>query len=159
MIEGRLPTVIEYYAEHINSGVNLASNPKQCCPFHEEKTPSFSYNIKTGRWTCFGRCHASGDVIDMHQRWYHFNDRAEAERDIRIKYNARKQTDLEAMRADSEFYISESDVEDQVTYAQAVSMANTPKRWLELDYVMSKSPYNRLDVQDLIIRWKEEAGA
>lgn len=155
MIEGRLPTVIEYYTEYINKEVNLTVSPKQCCPFHQENTPSFSYNIKTGRWTCFGKCHASGDVIDMHQRWFHFNDRNEAEGDLRIKYGVPKKRSMEEVVQENEHYISESDVENQVTYAQAVAMATTPEKWLELDYAMSKSPYDRLIIQDLICQWKE----
>ena len=80
MVDGRMPTVPEYYEEQINQGVDLIMYPKQCCPFHQENTPSFSYNIATGRWSCFGKCHAHGDVIDMHQRWFHFSTREEAEK-------------------------------------------------------------------------------
>lgn len=151
MIEGRLPTVVEYYSEYINPGVNLASNPKQCCPFHKEDTPSFSYNIRTGRWFCFGRCHSGGDVIDMHQRWYHFDTRDEAENDLRTKYNVKKQASLDALVNTKE--VPEENVLDNVTYARALALANTPERWLELDYAMSKSPYDRLNLLDLIARW------
>ena len=33
-----------------------------CCPFHNEKTPSFSINAEDGVYYCFG-CKESGDVI------------------------------------------------------------------------------------------------
>ena len=33
-----------------------------CCPFHHEKTPSFSVNAADGYYHCFG-CGVSGDVI------------------------------------------------------------------------------------------------
>ena len=33
-----------------------------CCPFHSEKTPSFSINAEDGIYYCFG-CKESGDVI------------------------------------------------------------------------------------------------
>lgn len=154
MVEGRLPTVVEYYSEHINHDVNLAANPKQCCPFHKEDTPSFSYNIRTGRWFCFGACHCGGDVIDMHQRWFHFTDRNEAERDLRIKYNARKSVTLESL-SNKEIFVPEDNVLNNVAYARAIALANTPERWLELDYVMSQTPYDRLNLQDLIYRWQE----
>ena len=34
-----------------------------CCPFHEDKTPSFSVTPDKGLWRCFGACDAGGDVI------------------------------------------------------------------------------------------------
>jgi DNA primase len=35
------------------------------CPFHEDKTPSFSINAETGKFHCFG-CHAKGgDIFDF----------------------------------------------------------------------------------------------
>src|SRR5579884_4482725 len=34
------------------------------CPFHEERTPSFSVNPATGLYHCFG-CHKGGDVISF----------------------------------------------------------------------------------------------
>jgi len=37
------------------------------CPFHQEKTPSFSVSETEGFFYCFG-CQAGGDVIDFYQR-------------------------------------------------------------------------------------------
>lgn len=35
-----------------------------CCPFHQEKTPSFSVSLEDGLYYCFG-CHAGGDVFSF----------------------------------------------------------------------------------------------
>src|ERR1051326_8040987 len=40
---------------------------KACCPFHNEKTPSFTVNDQKGFFHCFG-CGAHGDVIGFIMR-------------------------------------------------------------------------------------------
>lgn len=37
-----------------------------CCPFHVDRTPSFSVNVKTGVYHCFGAgCDARGDIFHL----------------------------------------------------------------------------------------------
>ncbi|MDE3044593.1 MAG: DNA primase, partial [Acidobacteriota bacterium] len=42
------------------------------CPFHAEKTPSFSVNAEEGRYYCFG-CRASGDAITWVRETHHLD--------------------------------------------------------------------------------------
>ena len=43
-----------------------------CCPFHNEKTPSFSVSDKKGFYHCFG-CNDHGDVIKFVEKYYHLD--------------------------------------------------------------------------------------
>lgn len=41
-----------------------------CCPFHDDRTPSFSVNVEHGFYKCFGSsCGAQGDVFSFIQEW------------------------------------------------------------------------------------------
>ncbi|WP_317304166.1 DNA primase [Allisonella histaminiformans] len=51
----------------VGSYVSLKKKGKRywaCCPFHQEKTPSFSISPEDGLYYCFG-CHAGGDVFSF----------------------------------------------------------------------------------------------
>ena len=45
-------------------GIKLNKQYKALCPFHNEKTPSFSISKEKQIWKCFG-CDDSGDVISL----------------------------------------------------------------------------------------------
>lgn len=161
LVDGRLPTVPEYYTEFINGNVDLAMQPKQCCPFHKEDTPSFSYNIATGRWSCFGACHAHGDVIEMHKRWFHFATRDEAERDLNQKCKISKDVSFASMLSASRLKpVSEELVNNEALYNQACMLVDKAptqeeriERYLELDYEMSKTPFDAVNIQVLVNKW------
>ncbi len=54
----KIADVVEHY------GVQLNYHDKGLCPFHQEKTPSFSVDRRTNIFTCFG-CGETGDVISF----------------------------------------------------------------------------------------------
>ena len=48
-------------------GIHLVIKGKEawcCCPFHQEKTPSFSINLENNLWNCFG-CGKGGNVFNF----------------------------------------------------------------------------------------------
>lgn len=45
------------------TGTRFNRGDKMCCPFHREKTPSFSYDKNRNIVTCFGSCNNSWDAI------------------------------------------------------------------------------------------------
>ncbi|MBC7869633.1 MAG: DNA primase, partial [Chitinophagaceae bacterium] len=53
---------------------------KACCPFHNEKSPSFSVNPDTQSWRCFGACAEGGDIFAfaMKQNSWNFSEAIEA---------------------------------------------------------------------------------
>jgi len=61
------PNIVEVVGQYIS----LRRAGKEyiaCCPFHEDKHPSFSINEEEGVFYCFG-CGATGDVFDFLMRW------------------------------------------------------------------------------------------
>lgn len=53
--------VLERVPELKRSGSLLVA----CCPFHEEKTPSFKVDPRRGTWHCYGSCSRGGDQISF----------------------------------------------------------------------------------------------
>jgi DNA primase len=66
--------VVREYVDLTKRGVNYIGN----CPFHNEKTPSFTVNDSKGIYKCFG-CGASGDSIQflMDHKGYSFHEAVE----------------------------------------------------------------------------------
>jgi KaiC/GvpD/RAD55 family RecA-like ATPase len=66
----------ERAAEIIVNELNIekwnSNSLKGCCPIHEDKTPSFSWNKKNNSFKCFG-CGASMDIISYYTDYRHMN--------------------------------------------------------------------------------------
>jgi DNA primase len=54
--------ILSVIREYVPSLKRAGRNWKACCPFHNEKTPSFVVSPEKGIFNCFG-CHAGGDVF------------------------------------------------------------------------------------------------
>jgi DNA primase len=56
--------IVDVVREYVSELKHTGRNYFACCPFHSEKTPSFSVNEDMQRFKCFG-CGESGDVINF----------------------------------------------------------------------------------------------
>ena len=65
-IKSRLD-VVDTVAEYLQLKPAGSGSFKACCPFHQEKTPSFFVNRPRQSWHCFG-CDQGGDVISFVQK-------------------------------------------------------------------------------------------
>ncbi|MGH8894231.1 MAG: DNA primase, partial [Actinomycetes bacterium] len=96
-------------------------NLKGLCPFHDEKTPSFSVRPSVGSWHCFG-CQEGGDVISFVMKIDHLSfaetiERLAGRAGVTLRYEeggvtpGRQQGHrvrlVEAHRAAAEFYVEQ----------------------------------------------------
>src|ERR1700712_2187743 len=59
--------IVKVIGEYVRLRKSGAQNFSGLCPFHQEKSPSFSVNVQHSYFYCFG-CHAKGDVFTFVQR-------------------------------------------------------------------------------------------
>jgi hypothetical protein len=149
---GRLPTIPEYYKDFINSRVNLTNESKQCCPFHKEDTPSFSYSPERKIWRCFGGCKCGGDVIELHKKNYDLASREEALNSLKGLYGVKDSVRVLTCRED-ELEVDTYKIEKESLLSALSIRARSISRWLELDYIMSKYPVEAQDLRDLKELW------
>ena len=56
--------ILEVIGKHVPTLKRRGQNYWACCPFHDEKTPSFSVNPAKGLYKCFG-CGKAGGVVQF----------------------------------------------------------------------------------------------
>ncbi|MBU0479640.1 MAG: DNA primase [Proteobacteria bacterium] len=76
--------IVEIIGEHVNLK-KAGTNYKGLCPFHSEKTPSFTVNPARGSYHCFG-CNEGGDVFSFYMQ-YHNATFPEALKNLARRYN------------------------------------------------------------------------
>lgn len=94
---------------------------KGLCPFHSERTASFTLYSESGRYRCFG-CGERGDVINL---WAHFNDvdTKTAIRQLVAEYGVDSVSELSdrAKRQQSEGFIRKKRDEVRSTLLQTIT--------------------------------------
>ncbi|MGC8495357.1 MAG: DUF5906 domain-containing protein [Syntrophobacteraceae bacterium] len=57
----------DYFLQHVAKASVKGEQLVGLCPFHEDRSESFSVNLKRGQWKCFAGC-GEGNVIGFHAR-------------------------------------------------------------------------------------------
>ena len=144
------------------------------CPFHQEKTPSFSVSPERGVWHCFG-CQKSGDAITFVREVEHLDfvgavERLAARANITLRYDdasfseerKRKQRLHEAVQAAIDFYhrrlLEASDAGNARRYlrsrgfdgdaARRFSVGHSPDGYDALAVHLQHAKFTRQDVVD-----------
>ncbi|HKW44935.1 MAG TPA: DNA primase, partial [Candidatus Eremiobacteraceae bacterium] len=139
------------------------------CPFHAERTPSFSVNAEKGVWHCYG-CDAGGDLFKFVQR--HENSdfptavrmlagragitidespgaqRRRSEREGIYEANAAAQAFFSAAlrkSASAQAYLAQRGIEEQT--ARAFGIGYAPDAWDDLKLALEKS---RIDIASAV---------
>lgn len=141
----KLPTIPQYFQQYVDPKIDLSVTSSIPCPFHNEKVgKSFSYSKTLNVWRCWGQCHCGGDVIDLHRLNYRLKSKKDAEESLCAVLHIKPETSVSFEEKKVE--VDEREVYRRRVYATALKLANTPDDWLELDYILSKVPY---DVREL----------
>lgn len=126
--------------EIVQSDVILKKNGqtyKACCPFHGEKTPSFTVYPKENRFHCFG-CKETGDVIDYIQKREGFSNSLDAMKYLADRHNIilegideesikRKKASIEKVRREYKPFYQERDEAIEYLISRKISKEVTEK--------------------------------
>ncbi|MBR3538513.1 MAG: DNA primase, partial [Eubacterium sp.] len=63
--------ILDVISSYLGNLKRAGSNYTCCCPFHNERTPSFSVSRSKQMFYCFG-CHEGGNVIGFVMKYEHF---------------------------------------------------------------------------------------
>ena len=71
--------IVEFIRQYVPSLKRAGKTYKACCPFHQEKTPSFTCSSEKGLFYCFG-CQEGGDIIAFLMKIEHLSFKEALER-------------------------------------------------------------------------------
>jgi hypothetical protein len=56
-----------YFEDRLGVSLQARDSVSVCCPFHDDKTPSMSINLKAGTWFCHA-CNVGGGILDFERK-------------------------------------------------------------------------------------------
>lgn len=93
--------IVSYVQRFVPTLKKAGRNHKACCPFHNEKTPSFVVNPARQTWHCFGACAEGGDLFTFAQK-LHGWDFKEALRELAAEAGVQLQRQSPAQKSHSD---------------------------------------------------------
>ena len=66
-VKARL-TIVDVVSDYVALENISSRTPKALCPFHDERTPSFSLSLEHDSWRCWGACGVGGGIFDFVMR-------------------------------------------------------------------------------------------
>ena len=63
-VKARL-TIVDVVSDYVALENISSRTPKALCPFHDERTPSFSLSLEHDSWRCWGACGIGGGMFDF----------------------------------------------------------------------------------------------
>lgn len=148
MRDRNLPTITQYMKDHVDSSVDWQDG-NWACPFHKEEHGK-SFSIRGDIWRCFGQCQCGGDVISLHRHNYQLKTNEEAKKSLFYLYHidAANEVTFKVEPAEPDEVLAKR----KIVYNKAIRRANTPDLWVELDYILSKVPYDVHELEMFIDR-------
>lgn len=139
--------LVSYVDRHVPNLKKSGKYFKACCPFHDEKTPSFVINVECDTWHCFGACATGGDIFTFYQTLHHvdfktaLHDLAREAGVIISTYGKHQQTDDKEQR---QYYLLNALAEKFHTI-----LCDADEAWFVREYLK-----NRDLSSDMIAQWQ-----
>lgn len=135
----------DYYMDYVDETINLDRYNRDCCPLHDEDSPSFFYFEDSGRFHCFG-CDKSGTVVDLH---YYLRKREEP------SFNY-----IRAVLELSELYkVNIPDIFKNVDLKEKIKLGNDSKlKFKKPEELVKPVKKDIVDLENFIIKNKNNLG-
>lgn len=91
--------IVDVVRRYVPELQQKGSNFQCCCPFHNERTPSFIVNRARNTWHCFGACNEGGDAIKFVMK-YTNSTFPEAVKELANMYGVTVEDSKEKLSAD-----------------------------------------------------------